>query len=91
MASSDNRGPELLYVCAVMVGMAFISTVLRVYVRLGVVKAFGIDDWFMVAATVRPRSEKLPDFVSLTAFASLRTSCSQHAPLAASTTALAAT
>ncbi|GME36641.1 putative integral membrane protein [Neofusicoccum parvum] len=52
MASSDNRGPELLYVCAVMVGMAFISTVLRVYVRLGVVKAFGIDDWFMVAATL---------------------------------------
>lgn len=48
----ENRGPELLYVCAVMVSLAFVSTVLRVYVRLGIVKAFGIDDWFMVAATV---------------------------------------
>lgn len=48
----ENRGPELLYVCAVMVSLAFVSTVLRVYVRLGIVKAFGIDDWFMVAATL---------------------------------------
>ncbi|KAF2855630.1 hypothetical protein T440DRAFT_159167 [Plenodomus tracheiphilus IPT5] len=47
---SDNRGPELVAVCSVFVSLAFIATVLRVYVRAFVVKAFGWDDGFMVFA-----------------------------------------
>ncbi|KAL0264573.1 hypothetical protein SLS55_000523 [Diplodia seriata] len=50
--AGENRGPELFAVTVVMVVMAFISTVLRCYVRLGMVKAWGIDDWFMLAATL---------------------------------------
>lgn len=48
----DNRGPELLAVCATFVSMAFVSVVLRCYVRLRIVKAFGWDDGFMVFALV---------------------------------------
>ncbi|KAI4623708.1 uncharacterized protein J4E88_009345 [Alternaria novae-zelandiae] len=45
-----NRGPELQAVCSTFVSLAFITTVLRVYVRARIVKAFGADDWWMVAA-----------------------------------------
>jgi hypothetical protein len=48
----ENRGPELLAVCATFVSMAFVSVVLRCYVRLRIVKAFGWDDGFMVVALV---------------------------------------
>lgn len=48
----ENRGPELQAVCAAFVSAAFVSTVLRCYVRLRLVKAFGLDDYFMVVATV---------------------------------------
>lgn len=58
--AGENRGPELLVVTAVMVSMAFVSTVLRCFVRLVMVKAWGIDDWFMVAATVRLNSSETP-------------------------------
>ncbi|PSN62142.1 hypothetical protein BS50DRAFT_138288 [Corynespora cassiicola Philippines] len=46
----DNRGPELRAVCSVFVGMAFVATALRVYVRLHLVRAFGWDDAFMIMA-----------------------------------------
>ncbi|KAI8942457.1 hypothetical protein NX059_000525 [Plenodomus lindquistii] len=47
---TDNRGPELVAVCSTFVSLAFITTVLRVYVRTFIVKAFGWDDGFMVLA-----------------------------------------
>ncbi|KAH9881933.1 hypothetical protein J1614_001104 [Plenodomus biglobosus] len=47
---TDNRGPELVAVCSVFVSLAFIATVLRIYVRTFIVKAFGWDDGFMVLA-----------------------------------------
>lgn len=45
-----NRGPELQAVCSVFVSMAFVATALRVYVRLRIVRSFGWDDAWMVAA-----------------------------------------
>ncbi|KAF1839424.1 hypothetical protein BDW02DRAFT_635709 [Decorospora gaudefroyi] len=46
----ENRGPELQAVCTTFVILAFVATSLRVYVRAQIVKAFGADDWWMVAA-----------------------------------------
>ena len=47
-----NRGPELLAVNIAFVTTAVSACLLRCYVRLRMVKAFGLDDWLMVIATV---------------------------------------
>ncbi|WYZ40849.1 hypothetical protein EsH8_IV_001190 [Colletotrichum jinshuiense] len=46
----ENRGPELLAVNIFFVSAAIFATALRCYVRAGLVKAFGTDDWLMVLA-----------------------------------------
>ncbi|OLN86602.1 hypothetical protein CCHL11_10143 [Colletotrichum chlorophyti] len=51
MAEIENRGPELVAVGVTLVTTAFITTVLRCYVRLCLVKNFGVDDYCMVGAT----------------------------------------
>ena len=51
---AENRGPQLLGVNLLFLILAVIATTLRCYVRLVMVRAFGLDDWLMVAATVRP-------------------------------------
>ena len=40
----------VVQVCSTFVSLAFVATVLRVYVRTRLVKAFGWDDAFMVGA-----------------------------------------
>lgn len=57
----ETRGPELLVITAVMLAFSIVSIVLRVYVRLGMVKAFGLDDWFMVAAAVCRQRHSWPN------------------------------
>ncbi|KAK1569797.1 uncharacterized protein LY79DRAFT_643380 [Colletotrichum navitas] len=52
MAEIENRGPQLVAVGLTLVITAFVATVLRCYVRVFLVKNFGIDDWFMVVATI---------------------------------------
>ncbi|KAH6645813.1 hypothetical protein BKA67DRAFT_86689 [Truncatella angustata] len=47
----ENRGPQLLSVDIVFMTLAIITTLLRCYVRLFMVKSWGIDDWFMVLAS----------------------------------------
>ncbi|USP82283.1 hypothetical protein yc1106_09557 [Curvularia clavata] len=47
-----NRGPELLAVNIAFVTTAVSACLLRCYVRLRMVKAFGLDDWLMVIATL---------------------------------------
>ncbi|KAK1995614.1 hypothetical protein LX36DRAFT_581988 [Colletotrichum falcatum] len=49
-ATIPNRGPELLAVNVLFVSTAIVATVLRCHVRIGLVKAFGTDDWLMVLA-----------------------------------------
>lgn len=48
----SNRGPELQAVCATFLALALITTATRCYVRAYIVRSFGYDDWFMVAASV---------------------------------------
>ncbi|KAI1484399.1 hypothetical protein F5X96DRAFT_457312 [Biscogniauxia mediterranea] len=52
MATVEDRSPELLKVCIILLTTTVIATALRCYTRLGLVKAFGADDWTMMAATV---------------------------------------
>ncbi|KAK4197984.1 hypothetical protein QBC40DRAFT_179759 [Triangularia verruculosa] len=48
--SITDRGPLLLGIDAAALGLALIATSLRCYVRVCLVKAFGVDDWLMAAA-----------------------------------------
>lgn len=52
MAEIPNRGPELRAVAITITIMATAATAMRCYVRVWMVKAFGIDDWFMLIALV---------------------------------------
>ncbi|KAK0736178.1 hypothetical protein B0T21DRAFT_383798 [Apiosordaria backusii] len=45
-----DRGPQLLAIDAAALGLALVATLLRGYVRIHLVRAFGIDDWLMAAA-----------------------------------------
>jgi hypothetical protein len=51
-----NRGPQLLGVNIAFLAAAVIANALRCYVRVRMVKAFGMDDWFMVGSTVSSAS-----------------------------------
>jgi hypothetical protein len=61
----DNRGPPLQVVCYVFGVLASVATLLRCYVRLYLVKSFGVDDYFMALALVRPREEDASYHVDL--------------------------
>lgn len=49
---TDTRGPQVAAVTYVFLIMSTIATVLRVYCRGRVIKAFAMDDWLAVAAQV---------------------------------------
>ncbi|ETS78740.1 hypothetical protein PFICI_08593 [Pestalotiopsis fici W106-1] len=51
MAEIENRGPQLLGVDVFFIILALITTLLRIYVRIFMVKSWGKEDWFMLAAT----------------------------------------
>lgn len=48
-----NRGGEILVVCGTLVGLSVAVVILRVWVRAKLVRLVGLDDYFMIAATVR--------------------------------------
>lgn len=52
MTAIENRGPVLAAVAIFFVTMATVSFTLRAYVRARMVRAFGVDDWFMLLATI---------------------------------------
>ncbi|KAK3991131.1 hypothetical protein QBC44DRAFT_58075 [Cladorrhinum sp. PSN332] len=52
MGHKDNRGPALLGIDIAAVALASVATALRCYVRLRLVRAFGLDDWLMLGAMV---------------------------------------
>jgi len=54
-----NRGPELLGVNWFFAISALLAVLTRCYVRIGIVKKFGLDDWMMAAATVCGGSHRL--------------------------------
>lgn len=49
---AENRGPELLAVNIVFCVLTGIIVLLRCYTRVFIVRAFGTDDWIMLAAMV---------------------------------------
>lgn len=51
-SSVPNRGRTLVAVNITFAVAAVLANILRCYVRLGMVKAFGNDDWLMAFATV---------------------------------------
>ena len=51
--NESNLGPLLLGINITAVILAGITCLLRCYVRLFMLKAFGLDDWLMVVSTVR--------------------------------------
>lgn len=48
----ESRGPELFAVAITFVSLAAITVILRTYVRVFLVKAFGWDDAWMIIALV---------------------------------------
>ncbi|KAL7928217.1 hypothetical protein V8C35DRAFT_318684 [Trichoderma chlorosporum] len=52
MAEVETRGPQLLAVVLVLLTFAFTATLLRCYVRITLVKAFGLDDYLMIFAMI---------------------------------------
>lgn len=52
MVKIEDRGPQLRAVSVSLYGLALLALLLRCYVRLVIVKAFGPDDWIMLAAMV---------------------------------------
>lgn len=48
----ENRGPQLEAIAIALLVFALVSFSLRVHVRACMVKAFGLDDWFMSAAAI---------------------------------------
>jgi hypothetical protein len=48
----DNRAPDIIVALAVLYTLAFVFTLLRVYVRIYVSKNWGADDYVLVATLV---------------------------------------
>ncbi|KAK4114687.1 hypothetical protein N656DRAFT_705020 [Canariomyces notabilis] len=50
MPPDENRGPEILAICGSLVGIALVTVVLRMFVRVKMIGHIGADDWAIVAA-----------------------------------------
>lgn len=48
----SGRSQAILATAAVFLGISQITVLLRFYVRLRIVRSFGVDDWIMLAAMV---------------------------------------
>lgn len=59
-----NRGPQLIAVIAVLLVFSLTAIVLRCYVRISLVKAFGVDDYLMIFAMVCSKPTSRHGFVS---------------------------
>ncbi|KAI0184773.1 hypothetical protein EV127DRAFT_224571 [Xylaria flabelliformis] len=52
MTDVPNRGPQVFAVCVALLAASVVTIVLRIYTRLVIVKAWGLDDWFMSFAAI---------------------------------------
>ena len=48
MDSTEGRAPEVLAVAIIFLVLSWITVGLRVWVRAGMLRSFGLDDWTMV-------------------------------------------
>jgi hypothetical protein len=63
--SVPNRGPELQAVCYTLAVSSVIAVALRIYVRVRMVKNFGLDDWFMCSALVSRSPQRHPNITTM--------------------------
>lgn len=49
----ENRSGQVLAVAILFFILSWLAVALRVYVRAGMLKAFGLDDWLMLLTQVR--------------------------------------
>jgi hypothetical protein len=63
--AAEDRGPAVVAVVGIMLGLSWITVSLRCYVRGVMIKSFGLDDWLAVATLVRT-SHALPPTWELT-------------------------
>ena len=62
-----NKGPAFLTVALLFTILAFISVILRVYVRVWIKPNFGWDDGIIIFATVGLRAHLLSSMLTITA------------------------
>lgn len=67
-ANPETRGPDLIVAGVVTLVFALIALTLRLYVRLRIMRKTEMDDWVMVAATVRQRYRPVARSVSRVLF-----------------------
>lgn len=58
--TSEDRGPQILSICGPLVGLAVLSTLSRLWVRIVLIRQVGWDDHIMGAAAV---SEPMPFYM----------------------------
>lgn len=51
----EDRGPQFIAAAAVTTAAALIAVCLRMYVRIRIVRAVGIDDYMIIVSMVMPR------------------------------------
>lgn len=61
----DNRATSIMAVNGAGIVLAITATILRCFVRIRLIKAFGVDDWLMAGAAVR-HTRRVPKTHSLT-------------------------
>lgn len=49
---APTDGPEITAIAIAMTALALTTVLLRIYVRFGIIKASGIDDWLIMFAWV---------------------------------------
>lgn len=50
----EDRSHEVLAVAVLFLTLTWITVLLRVYVRAGMLKSWGLDDWMMLVTQVSP-------------------------------------
>ena len=53
--NEEDYGPAILGVCISTISVAVVCVLTRIYIRIRLTHSFWFDDYFIVAAAVRPR------------------------------------
>jgi hypothetical protein len=61
MTAANDLGPVVQSVTIAVLVISWIAVGLRYYVRIFIVKSFGIDDWFITLTLVRNYSSDVTD------------------------------
>lgn len=51
-SNSESKGPTLVVVELLLISITYVVVLLRVYSKVYLRKAFGLDDWLILPATV---------------------------------------